>query len=120
MASDKQPLEEATGEGERGIWQQSGAKSNFQCSKNLKSTWKKGMMRSRPTTSLTTLSVSFHKSVDFAGHALKPTDINVDISTQMTKLLAQHPSGTHQSKSHSRFPIFRAELGLLIARNNQA
>lgn len=64
---------------------------------------------------LTSLSVSFHKSVDFARHALKPININVDISTQTTTLLAQHLSSIHQSRSRSDFSIFRAELGLLTA-----
>lgn len=86
-------------ERESSIWQQSGARTDFQRSNNLKSAWQKVMTRSQ--TPLTTLSVSLHKSVDFAEHAVRPTNINVDISAQTTKLLAQHLPGIHQSKSHT-------------------
>lgn len=76
---------------------------------------KKEWQGHNPQTPLTLSSVSFHKCVDFARHALRTVNINMDFSAETTKLLAQHVSGIHQSKSHSHFSIFRAELGLLMA-----
>lgn len=63
----------------------------------------------------TTLSVSFHQSLGFAEHALRPTNVNVDFSTEIIELLAQPLPGIQQSKSHSHFSVFRAEVGLLMA-----
>lgn len=72
---------------------------------------KKGLQNYNPQIPLTTLSVSFHTSIDFAEHALRITKAIMNISTQTTRLLAHHLSGIHLSHGS----IFRAELGLLIS-----
>lgn len=71
---------------------------------------KKKLQSHNPQPPLTTLSASFHSSVDFAERALRITKVIMNISTQTTRLLAQHLSGIHLS----HVSIFRAELGLLI------